>query len=162
MTSMFGSIKDQRTTRWCYHRRRIWWFILSEYRWLFKTRMGSNGRRIYSRKWRRSHYERRTNRYFVLPKSLHGKRCIYRKYRTWTCKKIDESLHQEQVDKHVQLVLHNLPLQTQNVFELYTKHHLTIAEIAEVSNISITDIKKLLDDARKLLKASLLNRYTIY
>ncbi|GGX11084.1 sigma-70 family RNA polymerase sigma factor [Aquimarina muelleri] len=76
-------------------------------------------------------------------------------------KKIDETLPQEQVDKHVQLVLHNLPLQTQNVFELFTKHHLTIAEIAEVRDISITDAKQLLDGARKSLRASLFNRFTI-
>jgi RNA polymerase sigma factor (sigma-70 family) len=77
-------------------------------------------------------------------------------------KKIDETLHQEQLDKHVQFVLHNLPLQTQNVFELFTKHHLTLTEIAQVRGLSIPDAKQLLDDARKSLKASLFNRYTIY
>ncbi|WP_159023790.1 RNA polymerase sigma factor [Formosa sp. L2A11] len=77
-------------------------------------------------------------------------------------KKIDKALNQEQVNKHVQFILHNLPLQTQNVFELLTKHHLTLEEIAEVSNISITETKKYLDDGRKLLKTSLLNRYNIY
>lgn len=76
-------------------------------------------------------------------------------------KKIDKNLHQEQVDKHVQLVLHKLPLQTQNVFELFIKHHLTLAEIAEVRNISILDVEQLLDKARKSLKISLFNRFTI-
>lgn len=76
-------------------------------------------------------------------------------------KQIDENLHQEEIDKHIQFVLHNLPLKTQNVFELYTKHHLTIAEIAKVKNISINDAKQLLKDSRKLLQTSLFNRYNI-
>ncbi len=76
-------------------------------------------------------------------------------------KQIDENLHQEEIDRHIQFVLHNLPLQTQNVFELYTKHHLTIAEIAKVKNISMNHTKQLLEDSRVLLKTSLFNRYTL-
>lgn len=76
-------------------------------------------------------------------------------------KQIDKNLHQEEVDRQLQFVLHNLPSQTQNVFELYTKHHLTIAEIAKVKNISINHTKQLLEDSRKLLKTSLFNRYTL-
>jgi DNA-directed RNA polymerase specialized sigma24 family protein len=75
--------------------------------------------------------------------------------------RIDANLHQEEVDKHIEFVLHNLPLQTRNVFELYTKHHLTIAEIAKVKNLNITDTKQLLEDAKKSLKTSLFNRFTI-
>lgn len=74
-------------------------------------------------------------------------------------KRIDDNLHQQEVDKHIGFVLHNLPLQTRNVFELYTKHHLNIAEIAKVQNIHISDAKQRLEDARKSLKTSLFNRY---
>jgi len=73
---------------------------------------------------------------------------------------IDEILHEEEVDKHIQIVLHNLPLPMQNVFELFTKQHRTIAEIAEIRNISIVKAQQLLNDARKSLKISLFNRYT--
>ncbi|KGL59870.1 MULTISPECIES: RNA polymerase sigma factor [unclassified Polaribacter] len=73
---------------------------------------------------------------------------------------IDEILHEEEVDKHIQIVLHNLPLPMQNVFELFTKQHLTLAEIAEIRNISIVKAQQLLNDARKSLKISLFNRYT--
>jgi RNA polymerase sigma factor (sigma-70 family) len=72
--------------------------------------------------------------------------------------KIDEKLHQEQADKHIEIVLHNLPLPSRNVFELYTKQHLTIPEIAEVRNISILEAEQLLESARESLKASLFNR----
>jgi RNA polymerase sigma factor (sigma-70 family) len=75
--------------------------------------------------------------------------------------KIDKTLHEEDLDKHIQFVLHSLPLPIQNVFELFTKQNLTIAEIAEIRNISIEKAKQLLDDARKALMLSLFNRYTI-
>ena len=74
---------------------------------------------------------------------------------------IDKTLHEEEADRHIQVVLHNLPLPMQNVFELFTKQHLTIAEIAEVRNISIAKAQQLLGDTRKSLKVSLFNRYTI-
>ncbi|WP_432410106.1 sigma-70 family RNA polymerase sigma factor [Rasiella sp. SM2506] len=76
-------------------------------------------------------------------------------------KKIDKTLHQEQVDKHIQTVLHNLSSSIRNVFELYTKQHLTIAEIATIRNITVSEAKQFLDDARNSLKVSLLNRYSI-
>ncbi len=76
-------------------------------------------------------------------------------------KKIDKALHQEQLDKHFQTVLHNLPVSLRNVFELYTKQHLTIAEIATIRNITVSEAKQFLDDARSSLKISLFNRYTI-
>jgi RNA polymerase sigma factor (sigma-70 family) len=74
-------------------------------------------------------------------------------------KKIDETLHQEEVDKHIQLVLHNLSAATQNVFELFTKQHLTLTEIAEVRNTSVEKVEKLLNEARKSLELSFFNRY---
>lgn len=74
-------------------------------------------------------------------------------------KKIDETLHQEEVDKHIQLVLHNLPADAQNVFELFTKQHLTLTEIAEVRNTSVEKVEKLLNEARKSLELSFFNRY---
>jgi RNA polymerase sigma factor (sigma-70 family) len=74
-------------------------------------------------------------------------------------KKIDKTLHQEEVDKHIQLVLHNLPAAMRNVFELFIQKHLTFAEIAEVRNTSIEKVEQLLNDARKGLKISFFNRY---
>lgn len=74
-------------------------------------------------------------------------------------KKIDETIHKDKIDRHLQLVLHNLPLQTQNLFELLTKQHLTVADIAEVLNLNISEVELLLDRVRILLKTSLINRF---
>lgn len=74
-------------------------------------------------------------------------------------KKIDETLHQEEVDRHIQLVLNNLPIAMRNVFELFTKQLLTLQEIAEVRKTSIEEVQRLLNNARKGLKLSFFNRY---
>jgi RNA polymerase sigma factor (sigma-70 family) len=74
---------------------------------------------------------------------------------------IDKTFHEEDLNKHIQFVLHSLPLPMQNIFELFTKQNLTIEEIAEIRNISIEKAKQLLDDARKTLMLSLFNRFTL-
>lgn len=74
--------------------------------------------------------------------------------------KIDNELQEQDIDRHIQLVLHNLSKPMRNVFELFTKQHLTIAEIAAIQKQNVTHISNLLDDARKAIKLSLFNRYT--
>lgn len=78
-----------------------------------------------------------------------------------TLENIDECLKKEQIYKHVLIVLHFLPIQTRNVFELFTKHHLSVEEIALIRNISISKCNQLLDGGRKSLRASLFNRCPI-
>ncbi|MFC4634607.1 RNA polymerase sigma factor [Dokdonia ponticola] len=75
--------------------------------------------------------------------------------------KIDKTLHQEEVDRHIQMVFHNLPLPMQNVFELFTKQHLTLSEIAEIRKTTIEEVQQLLHDARKSLKVSFSKRYDL-
>ncbi|GER58109.1 RNA polymerase sigma factor [Patiriisocius marinus] len=74
-------------------------------------------------------------------------------------KKIDKNLKDEEVQKHIEMVLHNLPTSMRNIFELFTKQHLEIEEIAQIKNITIDKAKQLLKDAKKALQLSLLNRY---
>ena len=74
-------------------------------------------------------------------------------------KKLDKTLHDDDVNKHIKMVLHNLPLPMQTVFELATQQHLNLEEIAELENITYSKVKKLLDDAKKALQVSLFNRY---
>ena len=73
--------------------------------------------------------------------------------------KIDKNLKDEEVQRHIEMVLHNLPTSMRNIFELFTKQHLEIEEIAQIKNISIEKVKQLLKDAKKALQLSLLNRY---
>lgn len=74
-------------------------------------------------------------------------------------KQLDKKLNAEEVNKHVKMVLHNLPLPMRTVFILSTQQHLNIGEIAELKNISSEAIKKQLDNAKKALQISLFNRY---
>ena len=73
--------------------------------------------------------------------------------------KLDEKLNEDAIDRHVQMVLHNLPLPMRTVFELFTKQHLGLDEIAQLRNSTIDEVKKLLKDARRALQVSLFNRY---
>ena len=74
--------------------------------------------------------------------------------------KLDQDLNREAIDRHIQLVLHNLPLPMRTVFELYTNQYLSIEEIAKLRNTTITNVEKLLNEAKKALKISIFNRYT--
>lgn len=74
--------------------------------------------------------------------------------------KLDKDLNQEAINRHFQLVLHNLPLAMQTVFELYTKRFLSIEEIAKLRNTTISEVEKILNDTKEALKISIFNRYT--
>ena len=73
--------------------------------------------------------------------------------------KIDKDLNKESIDRHIQTVLHNLPLVMRSVFELATKQHLDLEEIAQITNNKVLTVEKLLKDARAALQISLFNRY---
>jgi RNA polymerase sigma factor (sigma-70 family) len=75
--------------------------------------------------------------------------------------KIDDTLQKEKIDRHIQVVLHNLSSPMQRVFELYTKQQFTLEEIAAIQDESVEKINQLMSDARKALKVSLFNRYTV-
>lgn len=74
--------------------------------------------------------------------------------------KIDKSLSEEDINRHINMVLHNLPLAMHNVFDLFTNRQFSLEEIAEIRNTSITEVEKLLKDAKKALQVSLFNRNT--
>jgi len=80
---------------------------------------------------------------------------------TELAKQLDKSLHDDDVNKHIHMVLHNLPLPMRTVFELATQQHLNLEEIAQLKNITHKDVEKLFNDAKKALQISLFNRYEI-
>jgi len=59
------------------------------------------------------------------------------------------------------LVLHNLPLEMRNVFELSTNQYLEIEEIAKLKNNRIKEIEQLFSDAKKVIQESFFSRYNI-
>jgi RNA polymerase sigma factor (sigma-70 family) len=75
--------------------------------------------------------------------------------------KIDNNISDEKIQSHIEMVLHNLPPDLRTVFELFTNEHLELEEIAQIRNSSLREVQQLLDDAQKLLKVSLFNRYTV-
>lgn len=72
---------------------------------------------------------------------------------------LDEDLGEENIRKHVAMVLHNLPLQMRAVFELATEHQFTLEEITIIRNQSLEEVRLLLENARKSIEASFFNRY---
>lgn len=75
--------------------------------------------------------------------------------------KIDKHLSTEQTQRHISMVLHNLPMAMRNVFELFTNEHLELEEIAQIRNNTLEEVKQLLKDAKKALQVSLFNRYSV-
>jgi DNA-directed RNA polymerase specialized sigma24 family protein len=76
-------------------------------------------------------------------------------------KKIDSHLSAQEIQHHIAMVLHNLPLKMRNVFELYTVEHLELEEIAQVRNNTREEVEELLREAKKAVQLSFLNRYSI-
>ncbi|WP_033960372.1 sigma-70 family RNA polymerase sigma factor [Psychroserpens jangbogonensis] len=74
--------------------------------------------------------------------------------------KLDKKLDEEKIQNHIAMVLQNLPLDMNNVFDLFTNQHLELGEIALIRNNTLEEVEQLLKDARKSLQLSLFNRYT--
>ncbi len=75
--------------------------------------------------------------------------------------KIDKDISEEEIQNHITMVLHHLPLEMRNVFDLFTQEHLELEEIAQVRNSSVSEVEELLKDAKKILQASFFNRYPL-
>ena len=73
--------------------------------------------------------------------------------------KLDSELSQEKIQRHMKMVLHQLPLQMQIVFDLFTHYNLSLGEIAEIRGRTIEEVRQLLFSAQKSLKTSIYNRY---
>ncbi|MDC0006751.1 sigma-70 family RNA polymerase sigma factor [Winogradskyella sp.] len=72
---------------------------------------------------------------------------------------LDKDLHEDEVNRHIKMVLHNLPLPMRSVFELVTQQHLNLEEIAQLKHTTFNEIKAYFDAAKKALQVSLFNRY---
>lgn len=75
--------------------------------------------------------------------------------------KLDKELSAEKIQEHFALVLYNLPSKMRHVFELSTKPHIDLEEIALVQNSSLTEVKNLLQEAQKAFRKSFTNRFLI-
>lgn len=75
--------------------------------------------------------------------------------------KIDKDLNKEALDRHIEMVLYNLTLPMQTVFELATQHEFNLEEIALVRNCTVKEVENLLEEARAVIEKSLFNRYSL-
>jgi len=75
--------------------------------------------------------------------------------------KLDKKLSAEKIQDHISLVLHNLPPRMRHVFELNTKQHIELEEIAQLQNRTIEEVKQLFKDAQEALRLSFLNRFNL-
>ncbi|MBM1106557.1 sigma-70 family RNA polymerase sigma factor [Aurantibacter crassamenti] len=82
-------------------------------------------------------------------------------YSTEITDKLDQELGEENIKRHVSLVLHNLPLPMRTVFELATKYEFTFEEITVIRNQSLEEVQTLFENARKSLEASFFNRFNL-
>lgn len=74
-------------------------------------------------------------------------------------KKIDKDLKAEDIQSHIAMVLHNLPVPMRTTFELSTIRHLELEEIAQLQNSTLKEVEQLLEEAKKALQVSFFNRY---
>lgn len=82
-------------------------------------------------------------------------------YKKGIMDKLDKDLGEENIRKHIAMVLHNLPLSMRTVFELATEHQFTLEEITIIRSKSLEEVRLLFENARKSLEASFFNRYAI-
>jgi DNA-directed RNA polymerase specialized sigma24 family protein len=73
---------------------------------------------------------------------------------------LDKALSAENIEKHTEMILHQLPLPVQRVYELFTEHRFHVAEIAKIRNSTAKEVESLLETARKSLRNSFLKRYS--
>ncbi|MFT6167785.1 MAG: DNA-directed RNA polymerase specialized sigma24 family protein [Vicingaceae bacterium] len=73
--------------------------------------------------------------------------------------KLDKELSAEKVQRHIAMVLYNLPSKMRSVFELTTLQHMGMEEVAELQNSTLEAVKELYHGAQKALRLSFLNRY---
>ncbi|TXE16088.1 sigma-70 family RNA polymerase sigma factor [Psychroserpens burtonensis] len=75
--------------------------------------------------------------------------------------KIDKDLSTKEIQHHITMVVHNLPLAMRNVFELFTNEKLELEEIAQMRNNTLEEVEQLLKEAKKALQVSFFNRYPV-
>ena len=72
---------------------------------------------------------------------------------------LDKTLNDEQINRHIKMVLNNMPLAMRTVFDLYNNQQFTLEEISTIKNSSVEEVEKHLKGAKKALQVSLFNRY---
>jgi len=75
--------------------------------------------------------------------------------------KLNKELSEEEIHRHIDMVVHKLPIRMRTVFNLAVNHHFTPDEIAEIQSISEQEAIRHLIDARSAIRISFENKYSI-
>lgn len=84
---------------------------------------------------------------------------FFGQYQQQAIRKMDEEFGRDKVDRHLDMVLYNMPLEMQVVFDLLVYHHFNLEEIAQIRNCSVQHIEEILKEAQKIMDKSLDQKY---
>lgn len=75
--------------------------------------------------------------------------------------KLDASLNNERLERHIAFVLDKMALPMRAVFQLYVDQGFTAEEISKIRKITIAKVEEYLANARKILRVTLTKRFLI-
>ncbi len=75
--------------------------------------------------------------------------------------KLNKELTPEQIDKHIKLVVNELPIDERVIFELSTINGLDNEHIAEIRKIDITEVDEKLNIVKRRITETLVKRYNL-
>ena len=73
--------------------------------------------------------------------------------------KISNKISTEQINRHVNMLLHYLPSKESAVFDLVARHRFKPDEITRIKEISMQEVEKHLENARNFIRVSFKNRF---
>ena len=74
---------------------------------------------------------------------------------------VDKNIGRAGFNQHVKTILPKLSKLSASILELFSRQKLNHEEIAEIKGITVDQVQAYLDEARKAIKLSLMNRYKI-
>ena len=72
---------------------------------------------------------------------------------------LDKNIANEKINTHIKMVLRQLPLQMQTVFDLVVYHQFEPSDVAKIKNISTQEVTELLNYTRNAIKVSFQRRF---
>ena len=74
-------------------------------------------------------------------------------------KKLSAKLTEEEIKKQIEAALFLLPFHLRTIFELSVNQQFDAEEIADIKKMTITEVKKILDEAKKIIQTSFLKKH---
>lgn len=75
--------------------------------------------------------------------------------------KLDKELAEEEIQRHIELVLYRLPLLMRTIFDLAVCQHFSPDEIAGIKKMDVQKVNQYLSDTKRYIRISFKNRYML-